>query len=350
VTVLESLPLELFLQPKFTPITSKKNIMLNKKSALVPKNLDGERFDLAAVSLFPEISRKKIKLIVDSGGAYINKKRIQIAKYAVKQNDKIELFWDEIKQPSNENIVANKKTAFQSFVTDKNIIFENEQFFIINKPAGIASQATLTSSTDTIFHMLAKLNPQKFKLAEMFMVHRLDKDTSGILIVARNKVVQKKFEDLFREKKVTKTYNALCFQVPQKPTGLISFPIAKDNSKPNCYFAITNAKAKLRDAKEAQTEYKCLQNFKNEASHVVCNPKTGRTHQIRVHLAAIGCPILGDKTYSQNIYGHRFAQIAMRHMLHATSIEFEFENKKFQFTTAFPEDFAAVLKLLEAGN
>lgn len=321
--------------------------MLKSLSALIPKHLHGERFDLAAVQLFPDISRKKIKLILDSGGAYVNKKRIQMAKYAVQQNDKIEIFWEEANTSSCENKIMNKKTSFQSFITDKNLIFENESFFIINKPAGIASQATLTSSTDTIFHMLSTLDAKKFNLAHMFMVHRLDKDTSGIMIIARNKNIQKKFEDLFREKKIIKTYDALCFYSPKKPSGNISFPIAKDNSRKNCYFAVTNINARMKDAKEAQTEYLCLKNYKNEASHIQCLPKTGRTHQIRVHMAAIGCPILGDKTYSQNIYGHRFTQLALRQMLHASTILFEIENKKYEFSVPFPDDFKHALKILE---
>ena len=317
--------------------------MLKSLSAVISKNLDGERFDLAAVQLFPDVSRKKIKLILDSGGAYINKKRIQIAKYAVKQNDKIEIFWEEkLNTHSDEKTISNKKTSFQSAITIKNLIFENEQFFIINKPAGIASQATLTSSTDTIFHMLAALDSKKFNLSQMFMVHRLDKETSGIMIIARNKNIQKKFEDLFREKKIEKTYDALCFYAPKKPSDLISFPIAKDNAKPNCYFAVTNAKSKIKDAKEAQTEYKLIQNYKNEACFIQCFPKTGRTHQIRVHLAAIGCPILGDKTCSQNIYGHRFAQTALRHMLHASHIKFQLEGKNYSYSAGLPEDFLQV--------
>lgn len=321
--------------------------MLKSKSATIPKNLHSERFDLAAAQLFPDISRKKIKQIIDAGGAYVNKKRIQIAKYAVKQGDKIEIFWDEVKASLNENIVIHKKTPLPTFVTEKNIIFANEQFFIINKPPGIASQATLTSSKDTLFHMLATLDPKKFKLDEMFMVHRLDKDTSGLMIIARNKTIQKKFEDLFREKKVAKTYEALCFNTPQKQTGLISFPIAKDNSKPNCYFAVMNLKSKLKDAKEAQTEYKVIHNYKNEASYIQCYPRTGRTHQIRVHLAALGCPILGDKTYAQNIYGHRYAQVALRQMLHALTIEFQFSGENYKFTAPLPDDFINTVKELE---
>ena len=321
--------------------------MLKSKSALVPSNLNGERFDTAAAQLFTEISRKKIKLIIDSGGAYLNKRRIQIAKYAVKSNDKIEIFWEESTPIQTENTVHNKKTSFHSQLTQEHVLYENENFFIVNKPAGMASQATLTSSTDTFFHFLSQFNPQKFELNKMYLVHRLDKDTSGLMIIARNKNAQKKFEDLFREKKVHKTYEALCFHVPQKKSGSILFPLAKDNSKPNCYIALRESKSKIKNAKEAHTDYKVLNNFKGEASLIQCSPKTGRTHQIRVHLAAIGSPILGDKTYSQNIYGHRFGQIALRQMLHASQVEFEFDGKKYEFTAPFPNDFITTKKTLE---
>lgn len=314
--------------------------MLKNLSATVPTSLSGQRFDLVAVQLFPELSRKKIKLIIDSGGAYVNKKRIQIAKYALKTNDTIELFWNgETPQKiENKNI--------KGILTEKNILFENDDFFVINKPAGIASQATLTSSTDTIIHMLCSMNAEKFKLDKMFLVHRLDKDTSGIMIIARNKNAQKIFEDLFRAKKVLKTYDALCFHSPKQNSGMLTFPIAKDKSRQNTYYAITNLQSKKNDTKEAQTQYNVIKIFKQDASHIECQPKTGRTHQIRVHLAAMGCPLLGDKTYSQNIVGHQFLQIALRHMLHASKVEFEFKNKKFEFNCPFPDDFKDVLAKL----
>lgn len=321
--------------------------MVKSKSALVTKSLNGERFDLAAVALFPDISRKKIKLIIDSGGAYLNKKRIQMAKCPVKEKDKLEIFWEEVSAEISENAVKNKKASFQSLLSENDILFENDQFYVVNKPAGIPSQATLTSSQDSLFPMLVQLNPQKFKLNQLFLVHRLDKETSGVMLVARNTATQKKFEDMFREKKMQKVYDALCYFVPQKAKGQINFPLSKDKGKQNAYFAVTNPQSKIKDAKASLTEYELVEKFKNEASFIRCFPRTGRTHQIRVHLSAIGCPILGDKTYAQNIYGHRFAQIALRHMLHAAKIQFELDGKKYEFEAPWPQDFCEVKKVLE---
>jgi 23S rRNA pseudouridine1911/1915/1917 synthase len=321
--------------------------MLKSKQILVPKECDGERFDIVAAKLFPEVSRKKIKLIIDSGGAYLNKKRIQIAKYQVKYNDKIEIFWQEVKEESSNKNITNKKNSFLSELSLKNIIFENELFIVINKPAGIASQATLTSSKDTIFYMLEKLDKVRFNTKNMFMVHRLDKDTSGVMLIAKSALIQKQFEDLFRDKKIIKIYDALCFYLPKKNTGIITYPIAKDRNKPNCYFAVTNTNAKIKDAKTAETEYKLIRNYSSEASLIQCFPKTGRTHQIRVHLSSIGCPIIGDRTYSQNIYGHRYSQIAFRQMLHASTIRFELNSKNYEFSAPYPADFEEALSQLE---
>jgi 23S rRNA pseudouridine1911/1915/1917 synthase len=321
--------------------------MLKSKLASVPATLHGERFDIAAAQLFSEISRKKIKQIIDNGGAYLNKKRIQIAKIPVKQNDKIEIFWDEAAPEKTEHHVHNKKSSLNTTLSMENVLFEHRDFFVINKPAGMASQSTLTSSKDTLFHFLNQLNPQKFVLSQMFLVHRLDKDTSGVMLIARNKKSQVLFEDLFREKEIKKEYDAFVFHVPSQPSGKIDFPIIKDHSKPNAYVALSKGKTHNKNAKEALTQYEVVKNFKGEVSWIKCLPKTGRTHQIRVHLAALGCPILGDKTYSQNIVGHRFGQLALRQMLHASQVEFEFGGEKFHFEAPFPEDFVRVKKNLE---
>ncbi len=326
--------------------------MLKSKGAKIIGQYNGERFDIAAAALFEDLSRKKIKAIIDSGGAYINKKRIIFAKTLVKTGDKIEVFWEEKQETNENNIVSNQyhlKNTIGTFIDKETLIFENNDFFIINKPAGIASQATLSSSKDTILHALSNYDPNKFDIFKMFLVHRLDKDTSGLMIISKNKEVQNKFENLFRDKKINKSYEALCFYAPKKLEGNILFPIAKDNSRKNCYFAVTNANSKIRDVKTAETNYLVKKIYKNsEASLITCTPKTGRTHQIRVHLSAIGCPLLGDKTYSQNIYGHRYSQIALRHMLHASNLNFEMNGEKFEFIAPLPEDFQRIIKILES--
>lgn len=307
---------------------------MKSRSTKITESLHGSRFDLAAAAAFPDLSRKKIKTILDAGGAYLNKKRISVAKFGVSAGDKLELFWDE--------------GNFNTKATDEMVIFENESFFVINKPACIATQATLSSSKDTIFYALNKLNPKRFQIDKMHMVHRLDKDTSGILLIAKDKITQRKIENLFREKKVEKTYHALCFHKPPQAQGSICFPIAKDQTRQNFYLAITNKNAHARDAKQAHTDYIVEKDFsKEDCSYVVCHPKTGRTHQIRVHLAASGCPVIGDKSYAQNIYGNPHMHLAARHMLHAHSISFELNGQEFQFEAKLPPDFLSAIRTLE---
>ncbi|BBH51685.1 RluA family pseudouridine synthase [Fluviispira sanaruensis] len=325
--------------------------MLKSKSAKITDLYIGERFDVAAAALFQELSRKKIKSIIDAGGAYINKKRISIAKTQLKSGDKIELFWEEI-QKKQENSTEKEysiKNTLGTSITQKTFIFENENFFVIDKPAGIASQSTLSSSKDTIFYALNAYDAKKYKIENMFLVHRLDKDTSGLMIIAKNKDAQKKFEDLFKEKNIEKTYDALVFFTPKKVDGKINFPIAKDSSRKNCYFAVTNPNSKIKDIKQAETFYNVEKVFgKNEVSLIQCKPKTGRTHQIRVHLSALGCPLLGDKTYSQNIHGHRYLQLALRHMLHASHLKFTLDGENFEFNATIPDDFRRIIKIVES--
>jgi len=325
--------------------------MLKSKKSLVTSEYNSQRFDTVAAELFEDMSRKKIKAIIDAGGAYINKRRVIIAKTLVKTGDKIEIFWEEnaqnLSNPSSHSVTSVNKTL-GTYISKETCIFENEDFFIINKPAGISSQATLTSDKDSIIFALNKFDENKFNLKKMFLVHRLDKETSGLMIIAKNQNYQNIFENLFRDKKINKTYDAICYFTPKNMEGEINFPIAKDNARKNCYFAVTNIKSKIKDQKQSSTYYKVTKVFKNnEASLIRCNPKTGRTHQIRVHLSAIGCPLLGDKTYSQNIYGHRFSQIAIRHMLHASELEFEVNGKIFHFTSKLPEDFLRIINALE---
>lgn len=312
--------------------------MIKTSEKIVTADLNGERFDLACVQLFDGLSRKKIKSIIDSGGAYINKRRVQVAKTEVKTGDKVEVFWDNR---------LEEKTAGQ--LKPENVLLETDSYFVIHKPAGIPSQATLISSTDTIIYALQKLNP-KYDPKEILLVHRLDKDTSGIMILAKTKKAQSHFENLFREKKIFKTYHAICLAVPREPNGLIKFPIQKDNSRQNAYMAVRGKSSS--QAKAAETEYETLQIFKKaNASLVSCFPKTGRTHQIRVHMSAIGCPIAGDKTYAQGVIGHSAGQMALRHMLHAHALEFiDDKGVKRSFQDPYPEDFDNCLKSLSQLN
>lgn len=317
--------------------------MVSSIKAQVPGALNGVRFDVAAAALFEGFSRKKIKLVLDRGGAYLNKKRVTIAKREVKEGDLIELFWDE-NRPLSARSIKNRPIE---------IIAEEIDFVVINKPAGVPSQATLTDSEDTVIHCLKNQYSSRFSGIDLLLVHRLDKDTSGVMILAKSKQAQGKIEKLFLERRMSKVYHALCFGMPKSSQGVLDWPIRKDTSRPNAYLAVMGTTGRggqgRPEAKSALTRFQVLKTFqKLRACYLECHPETGRTHQIRVHLQALGVPLLGDKTYASNVIGHPLAQVATRHMLHAVRLSWtEADGRVFKFDAPVPDDFGACLNLLE---
>jgi 23S rRNA pseudouridine1911/1915/1917 synthase len=235
------------------------------------------------------------------------------------------------------------------------IIYENADFLVVNKPAGLVMHA-------------AKVNPKKRidegKKAEPTLVdwllahyseiksvgddpalrpgivHRLDKETSGIMLVARNQESFERLKKLFQDHAIHKTYLALVFGVPKNESGTIDAPIGIKNG------TLKRSIRSEKMAKPAVTDYRVIKKFaaseENEKSFSLLEvkPKTGRTHQIRVHLASIGHPIVGDR-----LYGPKKAQpdFATRMMLHATSLEFSDEKgRRFEFEAPPPKDFGTI--------
>ncbi|NBW81861.1 RluA family pseudouridine synthase, partial [bacterium] len=202
--------------------------MLSQIKAQVPQALNGARFDIAAATLFENLSRKKIKTIIDRGGAYLNKKRIVLAGKVVSAGDVIELFWDEARSLTGSD-VSSLPVA---------IIAEFENYVVVNKPAGLPSQATLSSTNDTVIHALQIQYPERFSSMELHLVHRLDKETSGVMLLAKSKKAQQHLEKLFQERKIHKVYHAISFGIPRQKDGLLEWPIRRDNSRANTYLAV----------------------------------------------------------------------------------------------------------------
>lgn len=317
--------------------------MLSQIKAQVPAALNGARFDVVAAELFEGFSRKKIKMIIDRGGAYLNKKRVLVAKKVVSSGDIVELFWDEAR-PLTGRSTKHLPVA---------LIDNREDFVVINKPAGLASQATLTSSDETVIHALKQQYPELFGAVDLQLVHRLDKDTSGVMLIAKSKAAQARLEKLFQERKVKKTYYALCFGAPKSSQGVLDWAIRKDPSRPNTYVAVMSGAARRGRTglgeKSAKTNFLVINTFQRaRASFIECQPETGRTHQIRVHLQALGIPLLGDRTYAATVVGHPLAQLAPRHMLHAARIGWSGINgEEFAFEAPFPDDFSDCLNHLK---
>lgn len=199
------------------------------------------------------------------------------------------------------------------------IIFENEDFLVINKPAGILVHSTKYNE-ESLVNWLIKHYPNIVDVGEdksrPGIVHRLDKDTSGLLIISKNQKTFDYFKKLFQEHRIKKGYYALVYGEFKNKKGIIDKPIGIVASS----IKRSTAAKKMKELKEAITEYEVIKSFDFENEKLTLLrvfPKTGRTHQIRVHLASIGHPIVGDK-----IYGRKKEKMLVRLFLHAYLLEF----------------------------
>ncbi len=229
------------------------------------------------------------------------------------------------------------------------IIYEDNDLLAINKPAGIVVHGDSPSVVDWILQNYPQIkNVGEEPELRPGIVHRLDKDTSGVLLIAKN---QKTFEYLklqFQNRKIKKKYIALVCGKLRVESGIINLPIGKskkDFRKKACLDARRAVHGKLAGKiREAVTEYKVLKRFLGHTL-VEVSPKTGRTHQIRVHLKAIGHPVVCDKLYGPKKLECPFG--LTRQFLHASSLEFNLSSgARIKIEADLPEDLQNVLNML----
>ena len=222
-----------------------------------------------------------------------------------------------------------------------NIIFENDDLAVINKPAGMVVHPAAGHATGTLVQAALAAIPDLQGIngeERPGVVHRLDKETSGLIILAKNKKSHRWLQDQFRLRKVKKVYLALVDGKPPTPTGRVEAEIARDPSHRKQMAVVSNGRGR-----PATTDYATLEQFPQHTL-IEAHPLTGRTHQIRLHLAFLGCPIVGD-----TIYGHKKPSIDLgRHFLHAAKITFVFPGEKTPhiFEAPLPEELEAVLQNL----
>ena len=225
------------------------------------------------------------------------------------------------------------------------IIYEDKNFLAVNKPAGMITHPASkekVSEGDSLMDWALKKYPEIKKVGEdtelrAGIVHRLDKDTSGIILIPKNQKYFEYLKNLFQRHLIKKTYFALVHGAPKEKTGTINLAIGIRSG------SIRRTTRGGKMPKEAQTSYELVK-VKTKAGKIYSLlrilPKTGRTHQIRVHLKAIGLPICGDE-----IYGLKRGDEFKRLMLHAESIEFPVSfKKKLKIRSALPKEFSAFTK------
>ena len=262
---------------------------------------------------FSTLKQSFIEKNIRKGNIKINTKKTS-SNYRLKLNDIIEIFNYSIDTYKNINKSVNKKeipSKYKKFFMSS-ILFENSDFIILDKWAGIATQggSKINISIDDIIKNISS----KYNL-----VHRLDRETSGLLIIAKNLKTTKIFGKLFKEQLISKIYFAICQGTPK-------------NKESEVKLLIQNKKD-LRKSSNSLTMYKVCQTNKN-CSTLLFAPSTGKTHQIRLVAKHLGTPIVGDTKYNKMIKNN--TEILK---LNACSLKFEVNNKNYEFSTNLPDHF-----------
>ena len=272
-----------------------------------------------------ELSRSKIQKLIKEKKILVNNKKVN-SSYLVKENDEITI---------NDDLDYEINIEPENIPLD--IVYEDDDLLIINKPSGMVVHPAPGHYTNTLVNaLLYRFNLTSGEKIRPGIVHRLDKDTSGLMLVAKNEEAHEKLSKMIASKEVERHYLAIVEGVINHATGTIDAPIGRD---PN-----DRQKMKVTDinSKEAVTHFKVLERFKN-TTLIECILETGRTHQIRVHLAYIKHPVLNDPTYGK-------AKTEFGQMLHSKSIRLKHPRtgKELFFEIEPPKEFLD--KLTELRN
>lgn len=299
----------------------------------VPADFQG-RLDKFLAAQLPEHSRARLQALIKSGHALVGGRVVEKTGHLLEGGEAVEL-----RVPPAQPIDLVPEDI------PLEIIFENEDLLVVNKPAGLVVHPAAGHATGTLIHAVLAHAPEIEGIGGELrpgLVHRLDKDTSGIIVLAKNESAQRFLQDQFQRREVEKTYIALVDGHPPSASGKVDAPIGRDPRERKRMAVVPAAKGR-----QAATEYRVKESF-DRYSLLEVNPHTGRTHQIRVHLAFLGCPVVGDR-----VYGKRKPSLPIeRHFLHAFRLRLRLpgETETRTFEAPMPEDLARVLAHLSAGT
>lgn len=290
------------------------------------------RLDKFLAEQISQLSRAKLQEMIANGEVRLNGKVVSKPAQKLEQGDRVETVL--IFEPEDEL----KKQAMEL-----DVLYEDENVIVLNKPAGLVVHPGAGHDKNTLVNALIYHWPEIAQVGEPKrpgIVHRLDKETSGVMIVARRQAAYEWLVRQFKSRKVQKSYLALLDGTPPTPTGRIETRIGRDE-KIRQRMAVTYGEK----GRKAVTEYFTRKNFANHTL-VEADLLTGRTHQIRVHMAFIGCPVVGDR-----VYGRRKPSLDLeRFFLHASglSIRLPGEKEERRFEAPLPQDLQHVLEQLES--
>ncbi len=293
-------------------------------SLVVDRRGDGMRIDHFLVQVYPEYSRSQIAGAVKKG-------HICVDNRLVKAGTKVH-FGEKI----HGNIECDRPLNAVPQRIDFDILFEDSHILGLAKPPGVVVHPAAGNPDGTLVNGLLHYFEGDFSVGDPSrpgIVHRLDKDTSGVMVVAKTDEMERKLVDLFKSRQVTKKYLALIVGVPQIDEGRIVAPIGRH--------PVNRKKMAVNEinGKYAATRWHVIEFFGEDYCLVQVEIETGRTHQIRVHMASLGHPVAGD-----GVYG-KASDLFPRQMLHASELRFVHPatGKKVKLTAPLPEDFQRAL-------
>ena len=291
-----------------------------------------ERLDKFLVEQLQEFSRSRIQGLISEGFVDVNGRAAKKAGQTLENGFNVTV---RVPPPIPTDLVAENIPL--------DILFENDDLVVVNKPAGMVVHPAAGHASGTLVNAMLGYDPEIEGIGgeeRPGVVHRLDKETSGLILIAKNERAHRWLQDQFRLRKVDKTYLALVDGKPPTLSGRVEAHIGRDPSHRKRMAIVPESRGR-----EAISEYKTIESFRDHTL-LEFHPLTGRTHQIRLHCALLGCPIVGDE-----VYGRKQSSIEIdRHFLHAYRLKIILpgEKKSRRFEAPLPDELEQVLVSLRA--
>ena len=296
---------------------------------VVPAALSGERVD-KVVALLTGLARSEVAALVDAGGVRVGGQAVGARSRRLAEGEELEV--DVAVAGSPAGVAADPAVAVAVVHADADVVVVDKAPGVVVHPGAGSQSGTLVAGVLALFPDVAGIG----ELDRPGIVHRLDKGTSGLLVVARTDEALRSLSAQLKERTVGRRYDALVWGTVEAPAGLVDAPVGRGGRDPT-------RMAVSAGGREARTRYEVRRRFTtpSPASLLSCRLETGRTHQIRVHLAAIGHPVVGDARYG----GARSAALSPRPFLHAAHLDFAHPRtgERLSFDSSLPADLQDVL-------
>ncbi len=332
------------MEKKYTPLVPVQEEKAGRIYVVVPEE-KGARLDVFVALRAPDLSRSQVKRMIEEGEVRIN--GLQVCKAGTKLR-------------SGDNVAFAVRPAQPWQVTAEDIplkiLYEDPHLLVLDKPAGMVIHPAPGHHRGTLVNAILHHCDDLSGIGGVIrpgIVHRLDKDTSGVLLVAKDDETHRHLSAQFKGHRIKKTYKALVFGSPAEEEGTIALPVGRHPGD--------RKKMSIRSSrgKEAVTHWRIMERY-GEVTLLNVDIETGRTHQIRVHLSAIGHPVVGDRAYGgvgrlktvRDAALRAKLAVLTRQVLHAWRIGFVHpqENRAFEFTAPLPEDMQALFEYLAFRN